>query len=92
MPTLLSAADVRALLAAVGAEYQLMVKLLYGGDLGLMELLRLRVNDLDFDAALVVVRGGKADRHRTFLLATSLHGELRVHLAKGREWHETDLA
>ena len=69
-----------------------MVKLLYGSGLRLGELVRLRVKDLDFDAGLVVVRSGKGDKDRTTLLPASLHGELRTHLEKVRQWHEADLA
>jgi len=54
----LSVSEVQALLAAVGPQYELMVKLLYGSGLRLMELLRLRVKDLDFDTRLIIVRAG----------------------------------
>ena len=47
----------------------------------LMELLRLRVRDLDFDAGLVIVRSGKGDKDGATLLPVSLHGQLREHLA-----------
>ncbi|MCX6348966.1 MAG: integron integrase [Candidatus Aureabacteria bacterium] len=92
LPTVLSMNEVQALLAAVEPEYQLMVKLLYGGGLRLMELLRLRVKDLDFDAGLVIIRSGKGDKDRTTLLPESLREALWIHLAKVREWHEADLA
>ncbi len=48
--------------------------------------------DIDFDAGLITVRGGKGDKDRTTLLPESLREELRVHLAKVREWYEADLA
>jgi integron integrase len=92
LPTVLSVSEVQALLSAVEPPYQLMVKLLYGAGLRLNELLRLRVKDLDFDAGLVVVRGGKGDKDRTTLLPASLHEALRTHLAKVQKWHEADLA
>ncbi len=92
LPTVLSVAEVQALLNAVEPEYKLMVKLLYGSGLRLMELLRLRVKDIDFDAGLITVRGGKGDKDRTTLLPESLREELRVHLAKVREWYQADLA
>jgi len=92
LPTVLSVNEVQALLEAVDLEYKLMVKLLYGSGLRLMELLRLRVKDLDFDAGLITVRGGKGDKDRTTLLPESLREELRAHLAKVREWYEADLA
>jgi len=92
LPIVLSVGEVEALLAAVEPEYQVMVKLLYGAGLRLMELLRLRVKDLDFDGGLVIVRSGKGDKDRTTLLPVSLHGDLHSHLGKVRQWHEVDLA
>jgi integron integrase len=92
LPTVLSVAEVQSVLGAVEPEYRLMAKLLYGAGLRLMELLRLRVKDLDFDAGLVIVRCGKGDKDRRTLLPWSLHGELREHLAKVKQRHEADLA
>ncbi len=92
LPTVLSVSEVQALLEAVEPKYKLMVKLLYGSGLRLMELLRLRVKDIDFDAGLITVRSGKGDKDRTTLLPESLREELYAHLAKVREWHRADLA
>lgn len=92
LPTVLSISEVQALLEAVDPEYRLMVKLLYGSGLRLMELLRLRVKDLDFDAGLVTVRSGKGDKDRTTLLPASLRDDLMAHLAKVNQWHDRDLA
>jgi len=92
LPTVLSVDEMQRLLAAVEREYQLMVKLLYGSGLRLMELICLRVKDLDFDAGLVVVRSGKGDKDRTTLLPVTLHAELRGHLATVQQWHKADLA
>jgi integrase len=78
--------------ASCNGTYWLLAKILYGSGLRLGELVRLRVKDLDFDAGLVVVRSGKGDKDRTTLLPASLHGELRTHLEKVRQWHEADLA
>ncbi len=55
LPTVLSVREVQALLEALEPEYKLMVKLLYGSGLRLMELLRLRVKEVDFEAALTTV-------------------------------------
>ncbi len=92
LPTVLSVSEIQALLEAVEPDYKVMVKLLYGSGLRLMELLRLRVKDIDFDAGLITVRGGKGNKGRTTLLPESWRKELRVHLAKVREWYEADLA
>jgi len=92
LPTVLSVAEVRALLAFVEPGYALMVRLLYGSGLRLSELIRLRVKDIDFDAGLVVVRSGKGDKDRTTLFPMSLKDDLQTHLQKVRKWHEEDLA
>ncbi|MEM3453414.1 MAG: phage integrase N-terminal SAM-like domain-containing protein [Candidatus Hadarchaeum sp.] len=92
LPTVLSAGEVRALIEAVEPDYKMMVKLLYGSGLRLMELLRLRVKDIDFDAGLITVRGGKGDKDRTTLLPETLREELQTHLEKVHEWYEADLA
>ena len=92
LPTVLSVNEVQALLEAVEPDYKLMVKLLYGSGLRLMELLRLRVKDIDFDEGLITVRNGKGDKDRTTLLPDSLREELHAHLSKVREWYEADLA
>jgi len=91
LPTVLSVREVQALLSAVEPEYELMIKLLYGSGLRLMELLHLRVKDMDFDAGLLMVRSGKGDKDRTTLLPSSLQEELRAHLVKVRKWHQADL-
>lgn len=82
LPTVLSVAEVQALLDSVAPEYALMVRLLYGSGVRLMELLRLRVKDIDFDVGLIVVRSGKGDKDRTTLLPISLHESLKAHLRK----------
>jgi len=57
-----------------------------------MELIRLRVKDIDFDAGLITVRSDKGDKDRNTLLPECLRGKLRIHPAKVREWLQTDLA
>lgn len=43
-------------IGAISCDYQLMVKLIYGRGLRLMECLRLRVKDVDFDNNQLVIR------------------------------------
>jgi len=43
---------------------RLMAELMYGSGLRLMELLRLRVKDVDLTRQQVIVRGGKGDKDR----------------------------
>jgi integrase len=72
LPVVLSREETRALLAAVTPEFQLPVRLLYGSGLRLMELLHLRVKDVDLGRRQLAVRGGKGDKDRmTMVVAAS---------------------
>ena len=84
LPTVLSVREVKLLLNAVDPEYTLMAKLLYGSGLRLMELLRLRVKDVDLDTYLITVRRGKGDKDRTTLLPESLVNDIQLHLKKSK--------
>ena len=64
LPTVLTQAETRALLAEVDGLPGLVIKLLYGTGMRLMEGLRLRVKDIDFAGRAIVVRGGKGDKDR----------------------------
>ncbi len=61
-----------------------MVGLLYGSGLRLMEALRLRVKDPDFQRRELTVRDGKGGKDRLTLLPQSLLGDLQGHLRKVR--------
>ncbi len=59
LPDVLSQAETRAVLAQLDGIYNLIGNLLYGSGMRLMECLRLRVQDLDFDYQQILVRYGK---------------------------------
>ena len=92
LPEVLSREEVQQVLAAVAVEYQLPLRLLYGTGVRLMELLRLRVKDVDFARRQIVVRAGKGDRDRVTVLPESLREELQAHLEKWRLEHQRELA
>jgi integron integrase len=92
LPVVLSRQEVRALLDQLNGAERLMAGLLYGSGLRLMECLRLRVKDLDFDRCELTVREGKGDKDRVTLLPTSLHAPLRHQLEVARALHQQDLA
>ena len=60
---------------------------LYGGGLRLMECLRLRVKDLDFERLQVTVREGKGDKDRITLLPEAIVEPLQRHLAQVQQEH-----
>jgi site-specific recombinase XerD len=60
----LTADETGRLLATLSGEKWLMASLLYGSGLWLIEYLRLRVQDIEFDRLQIVVRTGKGDKDR----------------------------
>jgi integron integrase len=90
LPVVLTQAEVKALLASVGSELQLPVRLLYGSGLRLMECLRLRIKDVDVPRRQITVRAGKGDKDRTTVLPESLVPLLDAHLVQRRHQFAED--
>jgi integrase len=65
LPTVLSKVEARTVIQNMDGVYKLMVRLLYGSGLRLMECLRLRLKDLDFQNRQIIVRDGKACPERS---------------------------
>ena len=91
VPTVLTQDEVRELLAAMTGTYQLMARLLYGTGMRLLELLRLRVKDVDFARGQIIVRAGKGGKDRMTILPEKLREPLQQHLAAVKKLHELDL-
>jgi len=72
--------------------HQIVVKLLYGSGLRIIECLRLRVHDIDFDMKALTVRSGKGDKDRVTTFPPSLQAPLEEHLVHVRIVHEGDIA
>lgn len=92
LPVVLSRDEVRRLLDALDGVPELIARLMYGSGMRLMEALRLRVKDLEFDRHRVIVRAGKGGKDRVTVLPEILSDPLRRHLEKVRSLHERDLA
>jgi len=88
LPVVLTATEVRAILAAMDGQYRLIANVLYGGGLRVMEALQLRVKDLQFDYRQIIVRGGKGRKDRVTIMAGSLVEPLQKHLVGVRVGHE----
>jgi integron integrase len=90
IPVVLSRDEVARLLGALDGTHALVARLLYGAGLRLLECLRLRVKDLDFDRSVLVVREGKGGKDRVVMLPQSLRDDLRAQLAASRRLWEQD--
>jgi integron integrase len=92
LPVVLSRDEVRQVFGAAEGGNRLILELLYGTGMRLMELARLRVQDLDFDRKTLYVRGGKGDKDRTTVLPKAVVEPLRKQLEEVKRLHEGDLA
>jgi integron integrase len=89
VPVVLSRDEVARLFAALPADESLLPRLLYGAGLRIMEGLRLRIKDLDFDRRVIIVRDGKGGKDRVVMLPASLTEALRAQVALARAvWAE----
>ncbi len=92
LPVVLSVDEINRLLSGIdNTLYRLMASLLYGSGLRLMECIRLRVCDLDFDYKQIVVRDGKGKKDRVVPMPESLIASLKEQIAKVRSLHDEDL-
>jgi integron integrase len=92
LPVVLTHDEVARLLAALGAEQRLLAELLYGTGMRLMEGLRLRVKDIEFERRAIVVREGKGAKDRIVMLPASLEAPLRAQLAAAHVLWASDRA
>ena len=68
LPVVFTRDEAKAILVRLEGTKWLMVSLLYGSGLRLMECLRLRVKDIDFEYSQIVVRDGKGQKDRVTML------------------------
>jgi integron integrase len=92
LPTVLTKEETLRLIGCLSGVHQLMSKLIYGSGLRLMECLRLRVKDLEFERRALIVRDGKGAQDRVTVLPDSLIPVLQDHLQRVKALHEQDLA
>jgi len=91
LPTVLSKNEVNQVLGGMQGLHQLMARLLYGCGLRLMECLRLRVKDIDFEQCQIVVREGKGEKDRLTMLPATLVEALKAQIAFVQKQHMRDL-
>ena len=91
VPEVLTRSEVERLLDAMSGVNQLMAGLLYGAGLRLMECIRLRVKDIDFDAGRLTIRDGKGRKDRITMLPERFQHLLKQQLEQAQALYESDL-
>lgn len=89
-PVVMTKNEVRAVLGNISGIHLLMAKLLYGCGLRLMECVRLRVLDVDFEREFIYIRGAKGGKDRKVNLPLNIKEELKKHIEKIKELYNRD--
>lgn len=90
LPVVLSRSEVQLVLSGMVGATGLMANIMYGSGLRLMECVRLRVKDIDFENGILMVRDGKGRKDRRAPLPKSLEEKLREQIEEMRLLHEKD--
>ena len=91
LPVVLTPTETRRLLNAMSGTMGLVASLLYGTGMRLLEGLRLRVKDVEFERREIIVREGKGNKDRVTVLPENLILPLQTHMEKVKALHERDL-
>jgi integron integrase len=92
VPVVMTREEVAAVISLMDGTAPLVAKLLYGSGLRIMEAVRLRVKDIDYQMKPLTVRSGKGDKDRFTTLPATLTPLLQNHLAGVKTLHQQDLA
>lgn len=91
LPVVLTQKQINTILELLSGTHQLMAEIMYGAGLRLIECVRLRVKDIDFDYQIIQVVDGKGGKHRRVPLPDRCVSPLREQVGKVTEFHQQDL-
>ncbi|MBI4743673.1 MAG: integron integrase [Actinobacteria bacterium] len=92
IPVVMTREEVRQTINYIEGAPQLIVKLLYGSGIRIMEAVRLRIKDIDYQMKQLTVRSGKGAKDRVTTFPGSMVPLLENHLEKVKILHQQDLA
>ncbi|KAG1649072.1 Integrase/recombinase [Nymphon striatum] len=91
LPVVLSKKEIKILFSHLSGKHKLMAGLLYGSGLRLMECVRLRVQDIDFDYQQIMVRNGKGFKDRIVPLPARFTETMKTQIKEVQALHQADL-
>lgn len=92
IPTVLTVDEVKRVLCRLQGVYHMIGFMIYGSGMRLMECMRLRVKDVDFELRTITLRDTKSNRDRVTVLPNAVIEPLRLHLAKVKAQHDEDMS
>lgn len=91
IPVVLTTKEVLSVLERLPAPYRTMVELAWGAGLRKMEILRLRVKDVDFERSCITVREGKGRKDRVTVLPECAREGLEMCIRRAVNLHRLDV-
>ena len=91
LPTVLSPREIELIFQSLGGMTGLMIRLMYGTGIRVMECVRLRILDMDFEYRRIIVRAGKGNKDRSVPMPERLAEELERQIQRIKIQHERDL-
>ena len=93
LPVVLSTGEVEQLLNGINDPvYRLMASLLYGCGMRLMECVRLRIFDIDFDYQQIMIRDAKGNKDRVTPLPRKLIEVITKQIEFAKDTHDEDVS
>jgi len=90
LPTVLTRTEIGRIFEHMEGTHALMARLLYGTGMRLMECVRLRIKDVDFERHEILIRDGKGGKDRVTMLPGALVAELQAHLVRVKALFQED--
>jgi len=91
LPVVLTRSEVDKLLNQLSGLQWIMASLLYGTGMRLMECIRLRVMNIDFDYQQITIRDGKGQKDRVVPLPQKVISLLLAHIEERKQQYNEDL-
>lgn len=91
LPTVLSKDEAKLLISCMHGTGKILAGLMYGSGLRSLEVIRLRIHDIDFENNQIYVRNPKGGKDRTTLFPDVLHAPIRSQIKFAKRLHDKDL-
>lgn len=90
IPVVLSTSEVNSILDQLRSPYKTMIQLAWGTGMRKMEILRLRIKDIDFERRTIIVREAKGRKDRVTILPECTSEELKCCIRRTLHLHSLD--
>jgi integron integrase len=92
LPVVLTRQEAIKVMRELHGIHNLIGRLLYGTGMRILEAMRLRVKDVEFDRRAIIVRDGKGGKDRITVLPAAMIGSMRQQMRRAHLLHQRDLA